>query len=111
VSAEPGRSAADDFRRDYTVLFLRCLGRPDERAYHEAYELGRRAVERQLSLLALAEIHHAVLADVLRTATEPAEIPAVASCAARFLVELLAPYEMSQRALAEIRGAGAEPSS
>jgi hypothetical protein len=94
-------------RRDYKVVFLRCLGRPDERAFHDAYELGRRAVEARMSLLELAEIHHEVLADVLRTATEPAEIPAVAACAARFLVELLAPYEMSQRGLAELRGAGA----
>ncbi|MFL6136326.1 MAG: phosphatase RsbU N-terminal domain-containing protein [Frankiaceae bacterium] len=105
MSADQGPPATvEAFRRDYKVVLLRCLGRPDERAFHDAYQLGRCAVEGQLSLLELAEIHHEILADVLRTATEPDEIPAVAACAARFLVELLAPYEMSQRTLAEIRG-------
>jgi hypothetical protein len=96
-------------RRDYKVVFLRCLGQPDERAFHDAYELGRRAVEDRLSLLALAEIHHEVLADVLAATAEPTDVPKVTSCAARFLVELLAPYEMSQRAVAEIReGVGSD---
>ena len=108
MSAEPGRhDATDALRRDYRVVFLRCLGRPDERAFHDAYELGRRAVEGRMSLLALAELHHEVLADVLGTGTQPAEVPALAACAARFLVEVLAPYEMSQRALAEMREAAA----
>lgn len=103
MSAEQNGSADPaSLRRDYRVVFLRCLGQPDERAFHDAYELGRRAIEQHMSLLALAEIHHEILAEILRT-TEPAEMPAVAACAARFLVELLAPYEMSQRALAEIR--------
>lgn len=108
MSAEPAPpGATEGLRRDYKVVFLRCLGRPDERAFHDAYELGRRAVEERMSLLALAEIHHEVLAEVLRTTTGPDGSAAVTACAARFLVELLAPFEMSQRALAEIRGAAA----
>jgi hypothetical protein len=92
----------DDVARDYRAAFLRYLGRHEESARTAAYELGRAALAADLSLLPLVRIHHDVLIDVLGD-TPPGEAPAVAGAASDFLLEVLASYDMVQRAL---RGGG-----
>ncbi len=46
----------------------------------------------------LARIHHELLVQVL-TNTRPEEVVDVASAASEFLLEVLAPYDMTQRGL------------
>jgi hypothetical protein len=89
-----------DVARDYRAAFLRYLPRRDEAALHSGYELGRLAMVDQVSVLDLVEVHHQVLIEVLHE-TGPGDVPAVASAASEFLIEVLATYDMSHRRLQE----------
>ena len=91
------------FQRDYSPAFLRYLSQRSEPGLRAAYELGRSALAHRLSLLDLAQIHHTVVLDVLRTTRSEEELADVAAAAAEFFVELLTTFEMAQRGFAEIR--------
>ena len=93
----------DRFRRDYAPVFLQYLSERGEGGRRAAYELGRRAMLEELSMLDLVQIHHAVLLDVLKTLKDPDELDGVAQAASEFLVEVLATFEMIQRSFAELR--------
>jgi hypothetical protein len=100
------RPVMDDrlrFRRDYAPAFLQYLSQEGEPGLRTAYELGRRAMASGLSMLDLAEIHHAELLSVLRTVRTPEELDQIATAASRFFVELLATFEMAQRGFVELR--------
>jgi Phosphoserine phosphatase RsbU, N-terminal domain len=82
--------------RNYRITFLRYLPRHDEAALTQAYDLGRQAVAAGVSLLDILNIHHIVLAEILReTPDEGAE---TMRTAAAFFAEVVAPYDMVQRA-------------
>ena len=55
-------------QRNYRTAFLRYLPSRDEAALHLGYEIGRAAMAGGLSLLDLAQVHHRILIEVLRTA-------------------------------------------
>jgi hypothetical protein len=94
--------AYERFRRDYAPAFLQYLSERSEPGRRAAYELGRRAITEQLSVLDLARIHHAMLLEVLRTHRTPRELEHIAQAASEFLVEALAVFEMTQRGFAEL---------
>ena len=94
--------AYERFRRDYAPAFLQYLSERGEPGRKAAYELGRRAVSEQLSVLDLARIHHGVLLDVLMTHRSPQELEQIAQAASEFLVEALAVFEMTQRGFSEL---------
>jgi hypothetical protein len=94
--------AYERFRRDYAPAFLQYLSQRGEPGRRTAYELGRRAITEQLSVLDLARIHHAMLLEVLKTHRSPQELEHVAQAASEFLVEALAVFEMTQRGFAEL---------
>jgi serine phosphatase RsbU (regulator of sigma subunit)/anti-sigma regulatory factor (Ser/Thr protein kinase) len=91
----------DDFRAGYAAAFRGYLVGAGETGLESAYELGRRAVTEGLSLLDLAGIHHAVLAESLGAARAPDEMARVASAGADFFLESLAIFEMTQRGFIE----------
>ncbi|QJY47560.1 phosphatase RsbU N-terminal domain-containing protein [Pseudonocardia broussonetiae] len=90
-------AALERLRRNYGVGFLRYLGRRDESSLLSAYEIGRAGLTGGVGLLDVVQVHHTVLLDALRTA-RPDEIEDVAEAAAAFLVEVLASFEMTNRA-------------
>ena len=94
--------ADERFRRDYAPVFLQYLSERGERGRRAAYELGRRAIAEQLSVLDLARIHHDMLLDVLKTHRSPQELEHIAQAASEFLVEALAVFEMTQRGFTEL---------
>jgi ANTAR domain/Phosphoserine phosphatase RsbU, N-terminal domain len=94
--------AYERFRRDYAPAFLQYLSERGEPGRRSAYELGRRAIGEQLSVLDLARIHHGMLLDVLKTHRTPDELEHIAQAASEFLVEALAVFEMTQRGFAEL---------
>jgi ANTAR domain/Phosphoserine phosphatase RsbU, N-terminal domain len=94
--------AYERFRRDYAPAFLQYLSERGERGRRAAYELGRRAIGEQLSVLDLARIHHGILLDVLKTHRSPQELEHIAQAASEFLVEALAVFEMTQRGFTEL---------
>lgn len=94
--------------RDYRIAFLRYLGRPEEAALTAGYAWGRRAVSAQVSLLDVVQIHHGVLTEVLET--EKADrLPGVVAAASAFLLEVVAPYDMTRLGLLEAGERGAPP--
>jgi Phosphoserine phosphatase RsbU, N-terminal domain len=93
------------FQRDYAPVFLQYLSERSERGRKAAYELGRRAISQQLSVLEIAQIHHTVLLDVLRTHRSPHELEQIAEAASELLVETLAVFELTQRGFMELRAA------
>jgi hypothetical protein len=94
--------ASERFRRDYAPAFLQYLSEGGEPGRRAAYELGRRAISKRLSILDLARIHHTVLLEVLKTHRTPHELEHIAQAASEFLIEALAVFEMTQRGFTEL---------
>jgi Phosphoserine phosphatase RsbU, N-terminal domain len=88
--------ALERLRRNYRAAFLRYLPSRDEAALDAGYQIGRSAVADGLSILDLAQVHHDVLREVLRTSSQQ-ELDGLTASAADFLVEVLATYEMTRR--------------
>ena len=91
-------STVEDLHRNYRVAFFRYLPRREEAALRLAYEIGRAAVVDQVSVLDLAQVHHQVLLEVLRS-TKPDEVAQIATAASEFLLEVLAIYDMAHRGM------------
>ena len=89
-------TAREALLRDYRAAFLRYLSRHEEVALHTVYQLGRRALGRDRSLLEVVQVHHDVLAEVLRDSPGD-EVPLITRSASDFLVEVLASYDMARR--------------
>jgi hypothetical protein len=88
------------FRAAYSGAFEAYISSPSENALHAAYELGREAVAKQLSMLDLTEIHHGVVALVL-VSSGGSRAETVMAAASDFLLETLSAYEMVQRGFRE----------
>jgi Phosphoserine phosphatase RsbU, N-terminal domain len=78
---------------------------PTESSLRVAYELGREAVHRQLSVLDLAVAHQEALLSELTGASGAAEMRQVAARAGDFFLESLSSLEMVQRGFQEARQA------
>ena len=96
-----------DLRRDYRPPFLSYLTNLDERGLSAAYELGRRTMLRRLGLLDLVRVHNEVYVEVVSDARTLADAQDLARAASAFLLEALAPFEMTQRGF--MAGDGLEP--
>jgi Phosphoserine phosphatase RsbU, N-terminal domain len=94
----------EPFRASYASVLRDYLVDPDESRLLLAYELGREAVNRDLSVLELAVVHHeAVLAALSQS--EPTRIEPMARAAGDFFLESLSAFEMVQRGLRDVRDA------
>ena len=83
-------------QRNYRTAFLRYLPSRDEAALHLGYEIGRAAMGGGLSMLELAQIHHRILIEVLRTPPDR-DLDSMVTAASDFLLEALAAYELGRR--------------
>ncbi|MGH9716764.1 MAG: ATP-binding protein [Candidatus Acidiferrales bacterium] len=68
-----------------------------EEALQSAYELGRRAIEAQESLLDLTSIHHKVLSDLVAESDGDGKSAELVRAASQFFAEGLSLYEMEHR--------------
>ncbi|HYI98985.1 MAG TPA: phosphatase RsbU N-terminal domain-containing protein [Thermoleophilaceae bacterium] len=100
MSARP-RAAVEPFRSAYASALADYLREPSEAMLHVAYELGRQAVSRNLSVLDLAVAHQEALLSAL-TGTPSS---AVTRAAGDFFLESMSSFDMVQRGLAETRDA------
>ena len=98
-------SANGQFRAAYRAALARHLDDGGERTLRTAYELGRDAVERELSVLDLAAIHHDALIAALRRNSDAEEIEWITQAAADFFLESLSAFEMVRRGFAEAQAA------
>jgi len=62
-----------------------------------AYDLGRQALEEELSMVELASMHHRVVIELVRTAATEAQKEELLRTSAEFLAECVSPYEMAHR--------------
>ncbi len=93
------------FRALYRSALQGYLGDPSERSLRAAYELGREALSRQLSVLDLVVAHQEALLLTLGEASGSAETNQATRAAGDFLLESLSAFEMVQRGLGETREA------
>ena len=76
-------NARETLLRDYRAAFLRYLSWHEESALHSGYQLGRGALADGRSMLEVVQVHHDVLAEVLRD-SPAAEAPLIARSASDF---------------------------
>jgi len=91
------------FGPEYDAAFSRHVSRPGEAGLAAAYEIGRAAVTRGLSLLDLSAMHHAALLRELRAAGPSGgrDVEELLAAAAAFFREVLATFEMARRGFVE----------
>jgi Phosphoserine phosphatase RsbU, N-terminal domain/GAF domain len=99
------RTAAGPFRAAYASALAEYVRAPSETSLRVAYELGREAVGRHLSVLDLAVAHQEALQSALAETSEPADMQRVAHEAGDFFLEGLSTFEMVQRGFQEARQA------
>jgi GAF domain-containing protein/phosphoserine phosphatase RsbU-like protein len=93
------------FRSTYGSALAAYVRDPGEDALRVAYELGRDAVRRQLSVLDLAVAHHEASSAAVVAAADSAEQERVLRAAGDFFLESLSSFDMVQRGYAEAREA------
>jgi signal transduction histidine kinase len=71
------------------------LGGAGESALQQAYQIGRRALEAGVGLVAIADIHHACLRALLGQTLANDERDRILTRAAQFFSECISPYEMT----------------
>ena len=98
-------ASAAAFQKSYASAFGSYLLDGSESTLRAAYELGRDAVVRGLSVLDLAAAHHEALLHELRRATGGAELEQVTRSATTFFLESLSAFEMVQRGFREAQDA------
>lgn len=83
--------------RQYLKALRTFLANKNERALHQAYELGRRTIADGLGVIDMAKIHEEVLQNILPKSTSAKESLRLARSAGAFLAESLSPFEMTHR--------------
>ena len=96
-------SRAEPFGRAYASALDDYLHDPTETTLRVAYELGREAVSRRLSVLDLAITHQEVVLAALAETSGETEVQHVARAAGDFFLESLTSFEMVQRGFQEAR--------
>jgi hypothetical protein len=96
VNGPSPRTVLGDLTQDYRTTLLRFLPHHDEGARAAAYDLGRRAVAAEVSLLEVCRVHHQVVMEVLRDAPTD-ELLALVEGSTELLLEALAAYDMTHR--------------
>lgn len=85
------------FEAQYRSAFAEYGRHGGEPALRCAYELGRRALTGEKSLMEIVSLHHQALQMMLSDARGIASLPQLPAAAAEFLAEALSPYEMAHR--------------
>jgi transcriptional regulator with GAF, ATPase, and Fis domain len=93
------------FDGEYLDAFRDYVRDPSEMTLRAAYELGREAVRRELTVLDLALAHHDALASELRGEGQPGRHEELVRAAGAFFLESIASFEMVQRGFREARDA------
>ena len=79
----------------YPTSLRDYLGGAGESALQQAYQIGRRALEAGTGLVALADIHHSCLRELLAHDVGIDERNRMLTGAAQFFAECISPYEMT----------------
>ncbi|HET7151227.1 MAG TPA: ATP-binding protein [Candidatus Acidoferrum sp.] len=85
------------FEAEYASLLHDYAADGREQALGMAYDLGRKAITQQKSLVELASLHHQVLQELYSQTKDRKEGEELLRAGASFLAECLSPYEMAHR--------------
>jgi hypothetical protein len=94
---------ATAFTESYAIALARYLRELDEPALHAAYELGRRAVDDDLTVLDLANAHQEGLMVTVASAGDAATAARAVRAGGDFYLESLSAFEMVRRVFRESR--------
>ena len=86
-----------EFQQQYASLLREYAAGGGETALGRAYELGRRAIAEQKSLLDIASVHHQAVQGLLGDGKNARSREDLLHASAEFLGECLSPYEMAHR--------------
>lgn len=85
------------FEDEYSSSLREYASEKGERALGRAYELGRRALTEQKSLVEMASLHHQAVLALFRGAESEKRREELLRSSGEFLAECLSPYEMAHR--------------
>ena len=85
------------FEEEYASLLREYTSGGGESALGQVYELGRRAINEQKSLVEIASLHHQALQKILDEEANQSRRMDLFRAGADFLAECLSPYEMAHR--------------
>jgi signal transduction histidine kinase len=87
----------ENFEEEYRSGLSRYSAAGGEAALGRAYDLGRQALEEQLSMVELASMHHRAVIELVRRAENETQKEELLRISAEFLAECVSPYEMAHR--------------
>ena len=79
----------------YTSALRTYLEKSDEAALEEAYELGRRGLSHETSLIEMVTLHCDAFTQIISSMTQIQNFSDMVRSSSKFLIESLAPYEMT----------------
>jgi PAS domain S-box-containing protein len=79
----------------YTSALRTYLEKTDEAALEVAYELGRRGLSHEISLIEMVTLHCDALCEIVSSMPHVQDFPDTLRSSSKFLIESLAPYEMT----------------
>src|ERR1700739_2018383 len=91
------KGKVESFADEYRDCLREYAAERGEPALGRAYELGRRALADQLSVVELASLHHQAVIDLLRGAENEQQKEELLQVSAEFHAECVSPYEMAHR--------------
>ncbi|HKW63326.1 MAG TPA: ATP-binding protein [Candidatus Acidoferrum sp.] len=86
-----------EFEAEYASALREYAMGGGETVLGRAYELGRRAISEQKSLLDLVSIHHQILRELFQSSPDSRSQTHLVNASCDFLSECVSPYEMAQR--------------
>jgi len=91
------KGKTENFEEEYSSALRSYASERGELALGRAYELGRRALEQQLSVVELAALHHQAVIGLMGGAEGDQGKEELLRVSAEFLAECVSPYEMAHR--------------
>jgi signal transduction histidine kinase len=90
-------TARADLQEEYTSLLREYALAGGESTLGQAYELGRRAIAEEKSLVEIASLHHQALEQLMNDEKDGKGREDLLRASGAFLAECLSPYEMARR--------------
>jgi len=97
MAIQPKTATRAGLEEEYASLLREYISGGGEAALGQAYELGRRAITEQKSLMEIACLHHSVLQELLGEEKNTERREETLRAGGEFLAECLSPYEMAHR--------------
>lgn len=90
-------AAPSSFRVEYIALLREYAASKTESVLGQVYELGRRAIAEQKTLMEIAAIHHEAIQELLAHENASEQRQHLLQASSEFFAECMSPYEMAHR--------------